>query len=86
MQFSELPLHVQISINAVGGPDTDQGQEMAKILCAREGLTGVPMIEHATQQVEKVETTAHGSSVVVAAPNPEEDPVLAILSAAAEVA
>lgn len=40
--IDEIPAYIRISVNAVGGPDTEAGKEMHRLLMDRAGVSQMP--------------------------------------------
>lgn len=38
----EMPAYIRVSVNAVGGPDTEAGKEMRRLLMDRAGVADAP--------------------------------------------
>ena len=63
-----LPDHIRISIDAVGGLDTEAGQEMMRLLAEREGLELVPVQSAipapAQETIEAPPTDEHADTIL----------------------
>lgn len=81
MEFTDLPRHVQISVNAVGGPDTPYGREMLERLTKND----TPVIEHKKPLVLDPQKVLAPPKVDVKPAEPEPPSIESILADAAAI-
>lgn len=86
MQFEQLPKHIQISINAVGGPETEAGRDMWDLLTRRGNLGDAPatIVAEEPKKIAAPVSPEKPAAPVASPVNEDADPVLDILSSAAQ--